>query len=138
VIKSASGNPYWRGSLSTVDLLVITNLDQLLLIMQTFFYFLSKRALIIGRSTVLNLPLLEEFPFRCNRNLHLQFGFSHIYVTFFLQGQRPYIHMTAEKQSFFCLPLKWILRNLCLDFSPLAQWENKTIVIRIVGSNDAS
>ncbi len=34
-----AGNPYWSGRLSTVDLLVLTNLDQLLLILQTLFNF---------------------------------------------------------------------------------------------------
>jgi len=33
------GKPCWRGTLSTVDLLVLTNLDQLLLIMQALFIF---------------------------------------------------------------------------------------------------
>jgi hypothetical protein len=36
------GNPYWRGCLSTVDLLVLTSLDQLLVILQTTFTFFSK------------------------------------------------------------------------------------------------
>jgi len=31
-----AGNPYWRGRLSTLDLLVQTSLDQVLLILQTF------------------------------------------------------------------------------------------------------
>ncbi len=36
------GNPNWRGWLSTMDLPVLTGLDQLLLILQTLLYFFDK------------------------------------------------------------------------------------------------
>ncbi len=36
------GNPYLRGRLSTLDLLVLNSLDQLLLILQTLLYFFDK------------------------------------------------------------------------------------------------
>ncbi len=39
-----TGNPYWRGRLSTVDLLVLTSLDQLLLIQQKILCFFTKQA----------------------------------------------------------------------------------------------
>jgi hypothetical protein len=35
-------NSYWRGSLSSVDLLILTNLEQLLLIMRTLLTFFTK------------------------------------------------------------------------------------------------
>jgi len=36
---SAPGNPYWRGRISTIDFLVLTSLDQLLLILNWFIIF---------------------------------------------------------------------------------------------------
>jgi hypothetical protein len=39
VAIAEAGNPYWRGRLSTVDLLVLTSLAKLLLKKQTFFAF---------------------------------------------------------------------------------------------------
>jgi len=56
------GNPYWKGRLSTVDLLKLAILDQLLLIMQKLFTFLLKRATLMRSSTVLSLPVLSVFP----------------------------------------------------------------------------
>jgi hypothetical protein len=50
-----AGNPYGRERLVTVDLLVLTNLDQLLLIVK--LYFFTKQAALMRRSTVLSLPL---------------------------------------------------------------------------------
>jgi hypothetical protein len=50
-----TGKPDWSGRLSTVDLLVLTTLDELLLIMQT------KQVTIIRRPTVLT-PLQLVFP----------------------------------------------------------------------------
>ncbi len=50
------GNPYWVGRHSTVDLLVLTNLDQLL------FIFVAKQASLMRRSTVPSFPLLLVFP----------------------------------------------------------------------------
>jgi len=38
-----SGNPYSRGSLSTVDLLAVTSLNQLLWILKTSFTFLQNK-----------------------------------------------------------------------------------------------
>ncbi len=57
------GKPYWKGrSLSTVDLLVLTSIDQLLLTMQTLFTFFKKRAALMRRLTVLRFPHLLGFP----------------------------------------------------------------------------
>jgi hypothetical protein len=55
------GNPYIRERLSTVDLLVLTSLDLLLLISRTLFFF-TKHGDLIRRSTVLSLPLQLVFP----------------------------------------------------------------------------
>jgi hypothetical protein len=59
---SRPGNPYWRGKLGTVDLLVQPNLDQLLLILKTFFVLFTKQATLTRKSTVLTLPLQLVFP----------------------------------------------------------------------------
>ncbi len=56
------GNPYLRRRLSTFDLLVLTILDQLLLILQTLFKFFTKQANFMRRSTVLSLHLHISVP----------------------------------------------------------------------------
>jgi hypothetical protein len=48
--------------LTTVDLLVLTSLDQVHLYLQLLFNFFSKQANFMRRSTVLNLPLQLVFP----------------------------------------------------------------------------
>ncbi len=57
-----AGNPYWRGRLSTVDLLVLTSLDRVLFILKILFNFLKKQATLTRRSTVLSLLLKLVFP----------------------------------------------------------------------------
>jgi len=56
--KEQPGNSHWRGRLSTVDLLVLTRLDQLLLKLPTTFTFLTKQATLMRRSSVLSLQLV--------------------------------------------------------------------------------
>jgi hypothetical protein len=58
------GSSYRKGRLSTVELLVSTSLDLLLLIMQTLFTLLQKQAFLVRRSTVLILPFQLVFPGR--------------------------------------------------------------------------
>ncbi len=53
---------YWRGRLSTVDLLVLTSLDQLLFTLKILFTFLTKQATIMRKSTVLSLSPQLVFP----------------------------------------------------------------------------
>jgi hypothetical protein len=43
LLRFHTRNSYWRGRLSTLDLLALTSLDQLLLIMQTFFSFVQNK-----------------------------------------------------------------------------------------------
>jgi hypothetical protein len=50
-----SGNPNWRGRLTTVVLLVLTSLDQLLLLLKILFIFFTKQSNLMRRSTVLVL-----------------------------------------------------------------------------------
>ncbi len=52
-----TGNPKWRGRLSTLDLLVLTTLDEVLLILQTLFTFFTKQATLMRRCTVVSLLL---------------------------------------------------------------------------------
>ncbi len=56
IVIPRKGNPYWRGRLSTVDLLLLTSLDQLSLIQQSLFTFFAKQPTLMRRSTVLSLP----------------------------------------------------------------------------------
>jgi hypothetical protein len=62
LIEAPAGKPYWRGKLSTVDLLALTSSYQLLLIMQTSFTFYIKQAALMRRSTVMSLTLRWAFP----------------------------------------------------------------------------
>ncbi len=56
------GRSYWVGRLSTVDLLVLTYLDQLVFILKTSFSFFTKQASLRRRSTVLSLLPQLVFP----------------------------------------------------------------------------
>ncbi len=49
-------NPYFRGGLSTVDLLVLTSLDHLAFYIENIIYLFIKQAALMRRSTVLSLP----------------------------------------------------------------------------------
>ncbi len=60
-----AGKPDWRGKLSTVDLLMLTSLDQLLFIIQRLLICFTKQGTLLRRSTVLSLPLQWEFPGLC-------------------------------------------------------------------------
>jgi hypothetical protein len=61
-LTSPSGKSYRRGRLSTVDLLVITSLDELLVIMQTLFTFKKTRYLTVEANRTEN-SLAIGFPF---------------------------------------------------------------------------
>ncbi len=52
-----SGKPCSRGRLGMVDLLVITNLDQLLFVQKILFTFVIKQDTLMRRSTVLRLSV---------------------------------------------------------------------------------
>ncbi len=57
-----AGKSYWRGRLSTVDLIVLTSLDQLLFKLKILWTFFTKQANIMRRSTVSSLPPHLVFP----------------------------------------------------------------------------
>jgi hypothetical protein len=54
--------------LSTVDLLVLTGLDQLLFILKIFFTFFTKQATLMRRSTVLELGI-KSLPEACTMEI---------------------------------------------------------------------
>jgi hypothetical protein len=58
--KLYSGNSNGRGRLSTIDLLVLTSLDKLLLRFKKLNFF-TEQVTLFGRSTVLSFPLDLEF-----------------------------------------------------------------------------
>jgi hypothetical protein len=51
-----------RERLSTVDLLVLTSLDQLLFILQILFTLVTQQTILMRRSTVQSLPSRLVFP----------------------------------------------------------------------------
>ncbi len=57
-------NPEWRGTVNTVDLLKLTNSDQRSAAFhpETILFFYYKKTITMRRSTVLSLPLYQEFP----------------------------------------------------------------------------
>ncbi len=63
------GNSYWRERISTVELLVLTSLDQLLLIFKICLFYLTKQGM--RRSMVLSLPLQQGFPDLSQAPIHL-------------------------------------------------------------------
>jgi hypothetical protein len=62
LLKHVTREVLLKGRLSTVDLLVLTSLDQLLFILKILFAFLETLATLMRRSTVLNHPLQLVFP----------------------------------------------------------------------------
>ncbi len=59
-----AGKTYWIGKLSTLDLLVLTSLDQILFKLKTKFNFLH----VMRRSTVVSLPPQLVFPGQSHNN----------------------------------------------------------------------
>ncbi len=57
-----SGNPYWCGRHSTVNLLVLTSLGKLHLILKIYVSFWQNKFILMRRSTVLSLPGPRGFP----------------------------------------------------------------------------
>jgi len=57
------GKTYWRERVNTVDLLVLTSLDQLLFTLKILFsFFFTKQAPLMRKSIVLSLSLQLLFP----------------------------------------------------------------------------
>jgi hypothetical protein len=50
-------NPYWKESFGAIELLVLTSLDQLVLILKKIVYIFTKQSTLMRRSSVLSLPL---------------------------------------------------------------------------------
>jgi hypothetical protein len=69
--------------LSTIDLLVLPRLDQLLLILKLLFTFFAKQATLTRRSTVLNLPPKSVFPGWDLQHLGSSGDFLHMLMTSF-------------------------------------------------------
>ncbi len=53
---------YWKGRLSTVDLLVQSRFNQALFIFKLLLAFITKQAFLMRRSSVLSFPLKLVFP----------------------------------------------------------------------------
>ncbi len=56
------GNPYWRGRISTVDLLILICSDQLQWVLNLYSSLFAKQAPWTRRSTVLSIPFQWGFP----------------------------------------------------------------------------
>jgi hypothetical protein len=62
IVSVEARNLYWRGTLSTVDLLVPTSFDQqFFFIKQTLTYFFTSLATLMRTSAVLSLPFQLVF-----------------------------------------------------------------------------
>ncbi len=60
--NAGSGKSYWKETLSTVDLLALTSLDQLIFILIMSYTFITKQATIMSRLTILSFPVKLAFP----------------------------------------------------------------------------
>jgi hypothetical protein len=104
------GNTIWRGRLSTVDLLVLTSLDELLFILKILLTFVTKHATLMRRSTVLNLPVRVP----CS-NKQINFG-----------GREPYLQHFIFFVIYKRVPYVTVLHYTGLDGLPgtdiLAYW----------------
>jgi len=84
-----------KGRLSTVDLLVLSSLYQLLSILKILLtFFFTKQAMLMRRSTVQRLPLSVSVP--CPNVLRTFFGNVRLianamrtFIVFFLKVRRP-------------------------------------------------
>jgi hypothetical protein len=56
-----AGNPYWKGSISTIDLPALNSPDQLCLIMQIYIFLFSQKTILTRRSIVLSFPFWWGF-----------------------------------------------------------------------------
>ncbi len=56
ILLTYPGKSYWRGSLSTTDLLVLTSLDQHFFMLKISINLFTKQPTLMWRSTVLSLP----------------------------------------------------------------------------------
>ncbi len=74
------GKAYWRGKPSTVDLLELTSLGQLILKLKTLFTFVTKQANLMRRSFVLSFPHQLVFP--VEDIIKTSYDYLHLYGCF--------------------------------------------------------
>jgi hypothetical protein len=75
IMYAFQGKSYWRGRLSTVDLLLLTSLAQLLFVLKILFTFFKKQGTLKRRSTILSLPTQLVFPGKKHKAVHLKYSF---------------------------------------------------------------
>jgi hypothetical protein len=68
-----------KGTISTIDLLVLFSSEHLLFILKRYFSFLTKQTILIRRLNVLSLPPQQEFPDEIIEYLNVEL--SHVYST---------------------------------------------------------
>jgi hypothetical protein len=85
IARVKSGNPYWRGWLSTVELVVLTCLDRVFLYCRFYLSFFTKQTSLIWWSMVLSLPLQSVFPGEINKNNWHRVTMKCSYSTYLLQ-----------------------------------------------------
>jgi len=73
-LKAVPGNTNQRGKLSTLDLLAQNWFGSAVFDIESIIYFLTKRATLMRRSTVLNLPLQLAIPGSSLENLAFVFN----------------------------------------------------------------
>ncbi len=128
-LKHKSGKSYWGGRLSTVDLLVLTSLNQLIFISKKLFSFITKQATLMRRSTALNLlpPQLVSIPctnlksfsfllpFNCMLNLSVRLYLIGLYLP--LDGiTNPKYKLLCFLTTIFCQDRKalWFTIKQCV------------------------
>ncbi len=111
------GKPYWRGRLSTIDLLVLTSLDQVLLYCNYYLTFFTKHSTLMRRSTVLILPLKLIFP-DWTYSAHLKQSLSVWLRYIFQEASCKTHHENASRNRKCKLILIFVLQSafLCTTF----------------------
>jgi hypothetical protein len=125
--------PKWRGGLSTVNLLVQTSLDQLLLQLKILFTYVTIQPNLMRRSTVLDLPLQLVFPVLSHRRTSLKVflrSVSKIHNTSFSS------ELTNGPNKLECyIDLGWrglLITNTLTYQAPFVSYEERVLWIRLL------
>ncbi len=82
-------NPYWSGRISRVDLLVLTNLDQLIFILNILFTFFHKTSYLNEKSKCTEPSLPVSVPWMSNFHAHTYLSNNHHTDTYLMTLRIP-------------------------------------------------
>ncbi len=124
---------YWRGRLSTVDLLVLTSLEKLHFKLKIVFTLFTKQATLIRRPTVPSLPFQQVFPGKSEmkwKQKIFTFTMDKLYLTGWALG-RVFNFRSGFMHTMHLLPSVAIWPNLELKTRPKQLLGSFPIVIAL-------